>query len=146
MATSVGIYLDAATLSLSTGVYTDSSLLTPSPDGWYSDGIVTRRQVSGVLQSPVPCATCLTYPFDSSLSHTSSSGTACALTIDGVYYYSYVSGTIGNVSVGDYVYSNDTTHTPLADGWYSTPTTTPGCPDTYHVVNGIITEIINCCA
>jgi len=146
MATTTSIFLDAPTLSLSIGVYSDIALLTPAPDGWYSDSIVTRRQVSGVLAAAVPCATCDIQPFSSSLLSTSSSGAACALTIDGTYYYSYVSGTIGDVTVGDYVYSNDTTGIPLADGWYSTPTTTPLCPDTYHVVSGIITEIINCCA
>jgi len=52
-------FLDAATLSGATAVFTDATLTTAAPDGYYSDSIVVRRQVGGVLTSSTPaCPDC----------------------------------------------------------------------------------------
>jgi hypothetical protein len=51
MAVNATYYLDAASLSLATAVYLDSSLSLIAPNGFYADGTVVRQQSSGVLLS-----------------------------------------------------------------------------------------------
>ena len=47
----VGTYfLDTATFANATTVYTDQQLSQIAPDGFYSDDIIAREQVSGKLQ------------------------------------------------------------------------------------------------
>jgi len=48
-------YLNGSTLSSSTAVFTDSSMVTCAPDGWYSDGSVSRQQVDCVLLAQQVC-------------------------------------------------------------------------------------------
>ena len=55
MATSGSYFLNGPSLSSSTTVYSDISLSVVAPDGFYSDGVVSREQVSGVLLPPVIC-------------------------------------------------------------------------------------------
>ena len=58
MAISATYYLNGPTLGSSTTIYSDSSLTTVAPDGFYSDGVTSREQVDGVLLPPVVCETC----------------------------------------------------------------------------------------
>ena len=58
MATQGNYYLDAATLTLATAVYTDAGLTTLAPDGFYGNGSIVREQVSGVLQTESACSGC----------------------------------------------------------------------------------------
>ena len=51
-------YLNGPTLSSATGVFYDANFLVIAPDGYYSDGSITRQQISGSLQLPQPCPTC----------------------------------------------------------------------------------------
>ena len=53
-------YIDGTTLSTATAVYTDAALTTCAPDGFYSDGYVSREQVSCVLQTAQACPDCET--------------------------------------------------------------------------------------
>ena len=55
-------YFNAPTFSEATTVYDDDLLSTVSVDGYYSDGVVTRYQFSGVLGLNATCPTCVTYP------------------------------------------------------------------------------------
>ena len=55
-------YFNAPTFSEATTVYDDALLSTVSVDGYYSDGVVTRYQLSGVLGLNATCPTCVTYP------------------------------------------------------------------------------------
>lgn len=55
-------YFNAPTFSEATTVYDDDLLSTVSQDGYYSDGVVTRYQFSGVLGINATCPTCVTYP------------------------------------------------------------------------------------
>lgn len=55
-------YFNAPTFSEATTVYDDALLSTVSVDGYYSDGVVTRYQFSGVLGINATCPTCVTYP------------------------------------------------------------------------------------
>lgn len=51
-------YLNAPTLSTATGVFYDEFFSFIAPDGFYSDGAITREQVSGSLLPAQPCPTC----------------------------------------------------------------------------------------
>lgn len=57
MATQGTFYIDNPDFSLAYAVYTDSTLTTPAPDGWYSFSGVVRRQVGGVLAAIDSCDT-----------------------------------------------------------------------------------------
>jgi len=58
MAINSTFYLDAADLTLATSVYLDSSLLNLAPDGFYSDGTISREQSSGILLTAETCSAC----------------------------------------------------------------------------------------
>jgi hypothetical protein len=58
MATSGTYYLNAASLALSTAVYTDPGLTTLAPDGFYSDNSIVRELLLGVLQAQSSCSGC----------------------------------------------------------------------------------------
>ena len=51
-------YLDGTTLTNSTAVYDDVALTTLAADGYYSDGIISRQQVSGALLPATVCPSC----------------------------------------------------------------------------------------
>jgi hypothetical protein len=152
MATSVGIFLDAATLSLSTGIYTDASLLTPAADGWYSDGIKVRHQVGGVLVDNVVCPACLSEYESSSasvpfVSSPASLVDAClTLSLAVTYYYTYTSGPVGVLQSGDSVFTDAAGTTPLADGCYICASATIGDTNAYRVVGGVVTTILYNCS
>lgn len=58
MPTPSTFYINGPTLSSSTCVFSNSSLTICAPNGFYSDGTVTRELVDCVLLSPVPCPAC----------------------------------------------------------------------------------------
>lgn len=51
-------FLDGPNLASSSAVYTDLTLTTKAPDGFYSDNQIVREQVNGILQDPVVCGDC----------------------------------------------------------------------------------------
>jgi len=55
MAINSTYYLDAADLATATAVYLNSSLSLIAPDGFYSDGTISREQSSGVLLTEQNC-------------------------------------------------------------------------------------------
>lgn len=56
----LGTYcFDGLNFSQASALYTDSTLTTLSPDGWYSQGNIIRQQLNGVLLNAQPCGTCL---------------------------------------------------------------------------------------
>lgn len=58
MATQGTYYLNGATLSAATAVYSDVYLTTLAPDGYYSAGSIVRQQVSGSLLPETACPGC----------------------------------------------------------------------------------------
>jgi hypothetical protein len=58
MATQGTYFLDAPSLGSATVIYLESSLDTIAPDGFYSDGVISREQVSGSLLPQVTCPSC----------------------------------------------------------------------------------------
>ncbi|WGK93788.1 MULTISPECIES: hypothetical protein [Flavobacterium] len=55
MASNSNYYIDTASFSTATAVWTDAALTTKAPDGYYSDTTNYRQQVNGLLQSVVSC-------------------------------------------------------------------------------------------
>jgi len=66
-------YLNGPTLGSSTTIFLNSSLTTIAPDGFYSDGVTSREQVSGVLLPPSVCNSC-GIPCGDTISATGASG------------------------------------------------------------------------
>jgi len=62
MAYTQPFYINGPSLSSATTVFDDAALTTPSPNGFYSDGIVTREQVSGALLPEQICTACCSDP------------------------------------------------------------------------------------
>jgi hypothetical protein len=60
MATSASYYLNAPSLGSATAVFTNEGLTTLAADGFYSNGVIVREQVSGVLLPQQTCPTCAT--------------------------------------------------------------------------------------
>jgi hypothetical protein len=60
MAISSTYYLNAPSLASATAVFSNSALTTLAADGFYSDGVISREQVSGVLLPQQTCPTCAT--------------------------------------------------------------------------------------
>jgi hypothetical protein len=134
MATSATFYLDAPSLSSATVVYSNSSLTTVAPNGFYSDGTIVREQVSGALLPQVTCPSCsstqtFTIYFDVSTSPStqgwSGSSAACAGT--GTPLTVYINGSASSlfdavITQSKVLYTNSTTTTPLNGGntWYKT--------------------------
>lgn len=58
MATRSTFYLDGLNLSSSKSVYSDEQLTILASDGWYSDGLIARQQVLGLLQAVEQCDNC----------------------------------------------------------------------------------------
>lgn len=88
MAINSTYYLDAADLSTATAVYLNSSLSLIAPDGFYSDGTISREQSSGVLLTEQNC-NCegeLTLAYRSTGSPTNT-GTLCSTDIPEIAFY-----------------------------------------------------------
>jgi hypothetical protein len=58
MAINSTYYLNAADLATATAVYLDSALSLIAPDGFYSDGTISREQSLGMLLTANACPTC----------------------------------------------------------------------------------------
>lgn len=48
-------FIDSATFTTATAVYTDSVLSTKAPDGWYTFGTTVREQSGGTLGGSTAC-------------------------------------------------------------------------------------------
>lgn len=59
MATSAIYYLNGPSLGSSTAIFSDAALTTLAPDGFFSDGLIVREQVSGVLLPQQTCDGCI---------------------------------------------------------------------------------------
>ena len=55
-------YIDTASFSTATAVFTDRALQTKAADGYYSDETIVRRQQNGILEPAVNCPNCGSQP------------------------------------------------------------------------------------
>lgn len=60
MATSSSYYLNAPSIGSATSIFVNADLTVLAADGFYSDGVIVREQVSGVLLPQQTCPTCAT--------------------------------------------------------------------------------------
>jgi len=60
MATLGNYFLNGPSLGSSTTIFLDANLTLIAPNGFYSDGVTSREQVSGVLLPAVTCGSCAT--------------------------------------------------------------------------------------
>lgn len=60
MATTASYYLNAPSLGSATSVFSNEGLTTLAADGFYSNGVIVREQVGGVLLPQQTCPTCAT--------------------------------------------------------------------------------------
>jgi hypothetical protein len=107
MAINATYFLDAADLSLATAVYLDSNLSSRAPDGFYSDGTISREQSGGILlvEENCDCAgvLMLAYRSDGSVTNT---GTLCeTLTLDNDFYIS--GNDVCIISTGNIAYNTN---------------------------------------
>ena len=58
MATRATYYFDGLNFATAIALFTDQALTTKAADGYYSLGTISRRQVSGLLQSAANCTDC----------------------------------------------------------------------------------------
>jgi len=63
----LAFFIDASTLTNATAIYTDSGLNVLAPDGYYSDGSVSRQLLNGKLGASVACAACTGPPGGSTI-------------------------------------------------------------------------------
>jgi hypothetical protein len=54
----LAFFIDAPTFTNATAIYSDSALTVLSPDGYYSDGAVSRQLINGTLGASVTCSAC----------------------------------------------------------------------------------------
>ena len=90
MATSSTYYLNGPSLASATAVFSNAALTTLAANGFYSDGVISRQQVSGVLLPQQTCPSC---------------ATPCGETINasggqGIYLLDLETGTTGVADVG----------------------------------------------
>ncbi len=55
-------YIDTASFSTATAVFSDASLTTKAADGYYSNESIVRQQVNGILEPAVNCPNCAAPP------------------------------------------------------------------------------------
>ena len=51
-------YFDGTSFATATAVYTNATLTTLAPDGYYSNEVLVRQQLNGVLLNATTCTTC----------------------------------------------------------------------------------------
>jgi hypothetical protein len=77
-------FLDGTTLSDSTSIFENSGLTVVAPDGYYSDGVIIRQQVGGLLLPQFTCPAC-GFPCGQNLANSGD---------EGVYYMEVDTGTL----------------------------------------------------
>jgi len=150
MATRGIYYFDGLSFALARSLFTDSTLDTLAPDGFYTLGTVSRKQVGGVLENAVTCPACgnateLCYDADSAddvccpgctetLTGFSSTTAGNFLGVCDIHpsvtYYHNGSGVYPVAN--DLVFTDINGTTPLPNGWYhyNTPS------NKYRITNG----------
>lgn len=58
MASLGNYYINASILDYASGVFTDAALTTLAPDAYYSNGLIVRQQVGGILMPAQGCDSC----------------------------------------------------------------------------------------
>lgn len=73
-------FLNGANLQSSTVVYSNNLLTTVAPDGYYSDGLVVRRQLSGILLDIEDCPECSSFDCSQNITIIPPQASRCQIT------------------------------------------------------------------
>jgi len=114
MAVTGNYYLNGPTLGLSTAVFTDVDLTVCAPDGFYSDGTISREQVNCVLLPQQVCSNCIENAITLEYNATSALDLFCALSVQ-VTAYMALGDTFLTASQ---IFQTNSLTTPMADGFY----------------------------
>lgn len=114
MATSGNYYLNGPSLGSASGVFTDAELTICAPDGFYSDGVISRELVNCVLLPQQVCLSCTENEISLQYNATSALDLYCN-TSTSVNAYIPLGETFYNTSQ---LFQTSALLTPLADGFY----------------------------
>lgn len=106
MAISSTYYLNAPSLGSATAVFSNSTLTTLAADGFYSDGVISREQVDGVLLPQQDCTSTSNATLAWSYTETNGSVGTMDLYVNGLVVESRSADSSGSwvVYVGDVIY------------------------------------------
>lgn len=117
MATLGNYYLNGSNLSTATKVFTDFDQTICAPDGWYSDGVVSRKLTNCKLEAPQTCGNCDENLVSLQFNSNSASDLFC---IGGSSVSVYMA--LGEVfSTGTAIYQDMLLSVPAVDGFYREP-------------------------
>lgn len=98
MATVGTFCFDGTNFAQAISLYTDSSLTTLAPDGYYAQGTISRRQLNGILLAPTNCSSCVP---------PCGSGVSASVSNNGLFFSQFGLGEdTGAVIVYLYAYAN----------------------------------------
>jgi len=106
MAISSTYYINAPSLSSATSVFSNATLTTLAADGFYSDGLVSRQQLSGVLLPEQNCASTPTATLSWTFAETNASVGSMKIYVNGSIIENRIADSSGtwDVSLGDVIY------------------------------------------
>jgi len=114
MAVTGNYYLNGPTLGSSTAVFTDIDLTVCAPDGFYSDGTISREQVNCVLLPQQVCPNCIENAITLEYNVTSASDLFCVSSVQVTAYMA-----LGDTFLGtSQIFQTNSLTTPMADGFY----------------------------
>ena len=125
-------YLDGPSLGSSSSIFLDIGLTTCAPNGYYSDGVITRELVGCSLLPQQTCPSCAV-SFLCSLVQTTPE-LACG-SEQTETYYAYTA----TIDIGSSVYSNINLTTSLSNGFYLSNNIAGGA-EWFEVTSGVITD------
>ncbi len=114
MAVTGNYYLNGPSLGSSTAVFTDVDLTVCAPDGFYSDGTISREQVNCVLLPQQVCPNCIENAITLEYNATSASDLFCVSSVQ-VTAYMALGDTFLTASQ---IFQTNSLTTPMADGFY----------------------------
>jgi hypothetical protein len=114
MAVTGNYYLNGPSLGSSTAVFTDVDLTVCAPDGFYSDGIISREQVNCILLPQQVCSNCTENVVTLEFNPTSALDLFCTTSLQ-VDAYMPLGETFLTTSQ---IFLTSSLTTPLTDGFY----------------------------
>lgn len=114
MAVTGNYYLNGPTLATSTAVFTDAALTVCAPDGYYSDGSITRLLASCKLLASQDCPNCIENAITLEYNATSALDLFCVSSVQVTAYMA-----LGDTFLGtSQIFQTNALTTPMADGFY----------------------------
>jgi len=117
MAVSGNYYLNGTSLSTATAIFTDVNLTICAPDGWYSDGVISRELVGCKLLIQQTCSGCDENQVTLQFNANSAADLFCAGSSTSIVYMA-----VGDIfSTTTQIYQDSLLTIPAIDGFYREP-------------------------